>query len=121
MFDFGFWEIIMIMVIALIVVGPERLPGLARTVGLWVGKAKRFVTSVKTEIDQELAADELKKALDKQNAMSDVYEIIEETRKVTSDIKQEFNKPAVASENRPAPVENKKTETPSLTQDTDKS
>lgn len=93
MFDFGFWEIIMIMLVALIVVGPERLPSLARTAGLWVGKAKRFVTDVKSEIDQELAAEELKKVLDKQNAMSDVYEIIEETRQVTNDIKQEINKP----------------------------
>ena len=93
MFDFGFWEIILILMVALIVVGPERLPGLARTAGLLVGKAKRLVSDVKAEIDQELAADELKKALNKQEAMSDVYEIIEETRKVTSDIKQEINKP----------------------------
>lgn len=93
MFDFGFWEIILILMVALIVVGPERLPGLARTAGLWIGKAKRLVSDVKAEIDQELAADELKKALNKQEAMSDVYEIIEETRKVTSDIKQEINKP----------------------------
>jgi sec-independent protein translocase protein TatB len=91
MFDFGFWEIILILMVALIVVGPERLPGLARTAGLWVGKAKRFVTEIKAEIDQELAADELKKALDKQEAMSDVYEIIEETRSVTRDIKQQIN------------------------------
>jgi sec-independent protein translocase protein TatB len=94
MFDFGFWEIILILMVALIVVGPERLPGLARTAGLWVGKAKRFVSEVKAEIDQELAADELKKALDKQEAMSDVYDIIEETRNVTRDIKQEINKSA---------------------------
>lgn len=94
MFDFGFWEIILILMVALVVVGPERLPGLARTAGLWIGKAKRMVSDVKAEIDQELAADELKKALNKQEAMSDVYEIIEETRKVSSDIKRELNKPA---------------------------
>ncbi len=93
MFDFGFWEIILILLVALIVVGPERLPGLARTAGLWIGKAKRMVTDVKAEIDQELAAEELKKVLDQQNAMNDVYDIIEETKQVTSDIKQELNKP----------------------------
>jgi sec-independent protein translocase protein TatB len=107
MFDFGFWEIILILMVALIVVGPERLPGLARTAGLWIGKAKRFVTDVKAEIDQELAADELKKALNKQEAMSDVYEIIEETRKATSDFKQEINKTAAASTSA---VEHKKPE-----------
>jgi sec-independent protein translocase protein TatB len=107
MFDFGFWEIILILMVALIVVGPERLPGLARTAGLWIGKAKRFVTDVKAEIDQELAADELKKALNKQEAMSDVYEIIEETRKATSDFKQEINKTAAESTSA---VEHKKPE-----------
>jgi sec-independent protein translocase protein TatB len=93
MFDFGFWEIILILMVALVVVGPERLPGLARTAGLWIGKAKRMVSDVKAEIDQELAADELKKALNKQEALNDVYEIIEETRKVSSDIKRELNEP----------------------------
>lgn len=93
MFDFGFWEVILILLIALIVVGPERLPVLARTTGLWLGKAKRIISDVKTEIDRELAAEELKKVMDEQNAMDDVYEVIEETRKVTSDIQQEIHKP----------------------------
>lgn len=92
MFDLGFWEIIMIMIVALVVVGPERLPGLARTAGLWVGKAKRFVANVKTEIDQELASEELKKVLSRQNIMDDVYEIIEETKQVTNEIKQEVTR-----------------------------
>ena len=89
MFDLGFWEMLMIVLVALIVVGPERLPGLARTAGFWVGKAKRMITDVKSEIDQELAADELKKVLDKQNLMEDVYEIIEETKQTGQEIRQE--------------------------------
>lgn len=89
MFDFGFWEIIMVMLVALIVVGPERLPGLARTVGFWVGKAKRMVADVKTEIHEQMAAEELKKALDEQDLMEDVYEVIEETRKTGEELKQE--------------------------------
>jgi len=112
MFDFGFWEIVMIMVIALIVVGPERLPGLARTAGFWVGKAKRFVSDVKSEIDQELAAEELKKVLDKQTALEDVYEIIEETRQVGQEIKQDLTQSDTVNDNRaddtdrlPAPSE----------------
>ena len=92
MFDCGFWEIILILMIALVVVGPERLPGLAKTAGLWVGKAKRMVSDIKAEIDHELAAEELKKTLGAQDAVNDVYEIIEETRKVSSDFKQEINK-----------------------------
>ncbi|MCW8963828.1 MAG: Sec-independent protein translocase protein TatB [Gammaproteobacteria bacterium] len=91
MFDFGFWEMLMIVLVALVVVGPERLPGLARTVGFWVGKAKRMITEVKAEIHEELAAEELKKALDEQDLMEDVYEVIEETKKVGDEIKDEVD------------------------------
>ena len=55
MFDVGFFELMLIAVVALLVVGPERLPRLAKTAGLWVGKAKRFVSNVKTDIEQERA------------------------------------------------------------------
>ncbi len=55
MFDIGFWELIFILVIALLVVGPERLPKVARTAGLWLGKVRGFIVTVKADIDQELA------------------------------------------------------------------
>ena len=58
MFDVGFWEIAIVAVVALIVVGPERLPPLARTVGLWVGKARRMVADVKSDIDREVRESE---------------------------------------------------------------
>jgi sec-independent protein translocase protein TatB len=77
MFDIGFSEILLIMVIALIVVGPERLPRLARTTGLWIGKIRGFVASVKAEIDHELAAEELRKTLARQAEMPEIEEIIE--------------------------------------------
>jgi sec-independent protein translocase protein TatB len=82
MFDVGFWELVVIGVVALIVIGPERLPGVARTAGLWVGKAKHFIFSVKAEVDQELKADELKRIMKEQaNIGSQVHEFIEDTRK----------------------------------------
>jgi sec-independent protein translocase protein TatB len=59
MFDVGFWELAIIGVVALIIVGPERLPSLARTVGLWVGKGRRMVSDVKRDIDRELKASEV--------------------------------------------------------------
>ena len=55
MFDFGFSEMLVIGVIALVVLGPERLPVVARTAGEWVGKAQRFVAQVKSDIDRERA------------------------------------------------------------------
>lgn len=79
MFDIGFWELTIIAIVALVVIGPERLPGVARTVGLWFGKARGFITSVKADIDKELQADELKKMLDRHAQSSGLHDIIEET------------------------------------------
>jgi sec-independent protein translocase protein TatB len=81
MFDLGFWEIVLVLVVALLVVGPERLPGLARQVGLWVGKAKRFVSSVRSDIERELEAEELKKILNKQqDQIQELKGMISETQ-----------------------------------------
>ncbi len=54
MFDIGFWELAIIGIVALLVVGPERLPGLIRTVGYWLGKIKEMAGSVKSDLRQEL-------------------------------------------------------------------
>ena len=58
MFDGGFWEIANVAAVPLVVVGPERLPPLARTVGLWIGKARRMVADVKADIDREVRESE---------------------------------------------------------------
>jgi sec-independent protein translocase protein TatB len=54
MIDVGFWEIAMIGVLALIILGPERLPGVARTAGAWMGKARRMMNEIKSDIKNEL-------------------------------------------------------------------
>jgi len=59
MFDIGFWELSIIGVVALVIVGPERLPGLARTAGLWVGKGRRMLSDVKRDIDREIKTSEM--------------------------------------------------------------
>jgi len=84
MFEIGIWELVLIMVIALIVIGPERLPEVARNVGRWVGKARGMVRSVKAEIDRELAAEELQRVLSKQAASVDPFEMIEKSATPTS-------------------------------------
>ena len=78
MFDIGALELVMIGVVALLVVGPERLPKLARAAGLWVGKARRAFMSVKAEIDREIKAEELKEILRKQAASNPLEQIIED-------------------------------------------
>ena len=66
MFDIGFWEIALISIMALVVIGPERLPKVARTVGQWFGKARRFVEGVKGEVESEFDTAELKRLLHNQ-------------------------------------------------------
>lgn len=88
MFDIGFWELSLIAVVALLVIGPERLPKVARTAGLWVGKARSIVNSVKADIDREIAAEELKKTLEQQAKSSGLHDIIEETRSIGEETRQ---------------------------------
>src|SRR5512143_4080393 len=83
MFEIGFGEIALILVIALLVVGPEKLPGVARSLGLWLGKARRFVASVKADIDRELQTEELKRLVDKQaQDMARLRSMLDETKAV---------------------------------------
>ena len=72
MFDIGFWELSIIAVVALIVIGPDKLPGVARTVGKWVGRTRRFVSQVKTDIDREIQQDELRKMLKKESGLDEI-------------------------------------------------
>lgn len=63
MFDIGATELLLVAIIGLIVVGPERLPRLARSIGLWVNRARRQMTSIQREINRELEMEDLKKQL----------------------------------------------------------
>ncbi len=62
MFDIGFTELVVIGVVALIVIGPERLPKVARTAGHLYGRMQRYVSSVKSDISQEIQLDEMRRA-----------------------------------------------------------
>lgn len=76
MFDIGFWELTTIAVIALLVIGPDKLPGVARQAGKWVGRARRFVGDVKTDIDRELKQEELRKAIANDVGLDEIKEIM---------------------------------------------
>ena len=82
MFDFGFWELAIIMVVALLVVGPERLPAFAGQAGKWIGKAKRILESIRSDIESEIKAAELKEILEKQQGeIGELKEILKDTQK----------------------------------------
>lgn len=104
MFDMGFLELLVIGIIALIVLGPERLPKAARTVGLWVGKAKQGFDSIKTEIDRELKVKELqqqieeqKTALQKESGLESLQQQLNQTANTihseTNSLKEQLNEP----------------------------
>ena len=75
MFDIGISEIAVIMVVALVVIGPERLPKVARTIGTLLGRAQRYVNDVKAEVNREMELDELRKL---QTQMQDAARGIQE-------------------------------------------
>ncbi|MEX2240390.1 MAG: Sec-independent protein translocase protein TatB [Burkholderiales bacterium] len=64
MFDLGFSELMLIALVALVVIGPERLPRVARTMGHLAGRLQRYVADVKADINREVELDELKKMRD---------------------------------------------------------
>jgi len=80
MFDIGFWELVLIGIVGLVVIGPERLPGVARTLGRWVGRTRRFVSNVKADIERELRDEELRKALDRNADLEEIKKIIDDGR-----------------------------------------
>lgn len=71
MFDIGFLELLIIGVVGLLVLGPERLPKAARTTGLWIGKIKRTVAGMQREINAQLEAEELRQKLNEQQKKLD--------------------------------------------------
>ena len=90
MFDFSFWELAIVLIVALLVVGPDKLPALAAKIGRWVGKAKRMIMSVRSDIESELKAAELKEMLEKQqNEISQLRNILNDSQ---SDVQNEIQK-----------------------------
>lgn len=90
MFDIGFWELSLIAVVGLLVIGPERLPKVARAVGLWVGRMRGFVLSVKADIDKEMRAEDLKRIMEEQARSTGLHEMYEETRESFKDTQDSF-------------------------------
>lgn len=104
MFDVGFSELLIIAVVALLVLGPERLPKAARFVGLWVRRARAQWYSVKAELERELASEELQRGLG--NPLSDLKPQMQALEK---ELREEFDamdptraSPPVADEPAPA-------------------
>jgi sec-independent protein translocase protein TatB len=95
MFDFSISELALIGTVALVVLGPERLPKVARTVGEWVGKAQRYVSQVKNDINREMELAELKKLQEEaRQAAQSVQSSLNEVRSGLASLESAGSKPS---------------------------
>ena len=99
MFGISFSELLLVGLVALLVLGPERLPGAARTAGLWVGRLKRSFNAIKQEVEREIGADEIRRQLHNEHIMS----MEEEAKKILAPL-QDVVKPAATATEAPAAV-----------------
>ena len=82
MFDIGFAEMLIIGIVALLVIGPERLPGVARKAGGYFARLRRFVTNVRADVEREFRTDELQRMLQQQqDELQSLKDVVNETRK----------------------------------------
>lgn len=92
MFDIGFWEFALIGVITLIIVGPEKMPAIARAAGRYIGKVKQFVSKVQADIDAEIDINEIKEHLHTMDKNANILEVFDDTKKMVNDIKKDVEK-----------------------------
>ena len=89
MFDIAFSELLLIGLVALVVIGPERLPKVARTVGTWLGRLNRYVAQVKQDIDRDMELEELRKLQQQMKDSAQKYEIL--AQETAQDVKKEVS------------------------------
>lgn len=91
MFDIGFMELVLIAIVALLVVGPEKLPGAIRTGALWVGRAKRSFNQVRADIEREINADDIRRQLHNESILADIEKAKKGADKLISDTKKDLD------------------------------
>jgi sec-independent protein translocase protein TatB len=108
MFDFGFSEMVVVAVIGLIVLGPERLPRVAKQAGQWLGKLQRYVSDVKSDINRQMELDDLRKL---QSEVKDAASNLESTfRSSVSETQSEFDSIASTAKGEDAATETRSTD-----------
>lgn len=112
MFDMGFTEVVLIGIVALVVIGPERLPGVAVTAGKYIGRLKRFMTNVRADVESELKTDEIRKLLAaQQEELSSLKNVVNEGLDM-SEVSKSINdsmSSALGKSEAETPVEQKST------------
>jgi len=90
MFDIGFSELVLVAIVMLLVIGPEKLPETLRTLGLWLGRLRRSFTSVKSEIEREIGMDDVRRQLHNEA-------IMDEMKRIEREVKNTAHPPAQSS------------------------
>jgi sec-independent protein translocase protein TatB len=90
MFDIGFMELLLIGIVALLVLGPDKLPGAIRTGALWFGRAKRSFNSVKAEIEQQINTDDIRRQLHNESILGDIEKAKKKANKLIEDTQSEI-------------------------------
>jgi sec-independent protein translocase protein TatB len=80
MFEIGFSELVMVALVALLVIGPERLPRAARIAGYWIGRTRSVINNAKTEIQLELRAEEMRQLFKEESGLNDIQSVVDETQ-----------------------------------------
>jgi sec-independent protein translocase protein TatB len=91
MFDIGFPELVVISIVALLVIGPEKLPEAIRTMSLWVGRVQRSFASIRREIESEIGADEIRQQLHNENIMKELEETKNTLQQAGQDVRTTIN------------------------------
>ena len=78
--DFGTMEIMLIVLVTLLVIGPERLPEVLRTLGLWMGRLSRSFSAMKVEIEQEIGMDDVRRQLHNESVMAQMQKIEDDVK-----------------------------------------
>ena len=94
MFDIGFSELLIIAVLTLIVMGPERLPETVRTITIWFGRLRQFLSAARTEIEDEVGVDEIRRQLHNEQLMRD----LDKARQEVVDIDININPNSILSD-----------------------
>ena len=114
MFDIGFWELVLISVVGLVVLGPERLPVAIRSVSKFIGSAKSMANSVKDELSHELKVQELQENLRKAEQMGmedlspELKKSVDELKQAAAEVQRPYAKP---ESDKPSEAQTSHTET----------
>ena len=103
MFDIGFLELVIIAVIALVVLGPERLPVAIKTTAIWVGRIKRSFQGIRAEIEKELNVDEIRREVHNDAVMDELKRTRDELQQGVSDVQKTLNEPLAGGADKPEP------------------